>query len=165
MQRNSLIVLITFVTLSLFAVGCGGSAESNANSSASAGNNSSMSQINGGVPNNSTVPTGATNTGAPSDATTKSAARNAPMSKDPAPQIGTGGNDMYLFTKTRAALNGDAELKAAAINVSVNAGVVTLTGNVSGEEQKARAEKLARGVEGVTGVKNQLATAPGKAKR
>jgi osmotically-inducible protein OsmY len=37
--------------------------------------------------------------------------------------------------------------------------VVTLSGSVASAEQKAKAEAVARGVEGVTGVKNMLTVA------
>lgn len=69
--------------------------------------------------------------------------RSVLATKDPTPQIGSGGNDMYLFTKTHAALNADNKLKAEAIIISSNAGVVTLTGKVGNAAQKAKTEQHA----------------------
>lgn len=163
MKRNELIALIIVAALAMLAAACGGGTEpTNANSSVGVNNNSNLSGPNTAVTNNTAVPD---NTAAPSDATTKNTGRNAPVTKDPTPQIGTGGNDMYLFTKTRGALNSDNELKSANIIISLNAGVVTLTGKVANDAQKAKAEQLVRSVEGVTSVKNQLTVSSGGAKR
>lgn len=78
-----------------------------------------------------------------------------PSAKEPAPQIGTGGIDMFLFTQVRGALSSDKEL-ADAVIVEIQQGVVTLTGNVSSGNQKAKAEQLVQSVQGVKSVKNNL---------
>jgi hypothetical protein len=82
-------------------------------------------------------------------------AGSAPQAKAPAPQIGSGGNDLFLFTQARAAVNDDADLKAANLIIEVKEGVVTLSGNVASAALKSKAEELARGV-GAKDVKNQL---------
>jgi osmotically-inducible protein OsmY len=46
------------------------------------------------------------------------------------------------------------------INVDVHAGNATLKGKVRSEKQKAKAEKVAKKVKGVTGVTNQLVVSP-----
>ncbi|HLM55481.1 MAG TPA: BON domain-containing protein [Pyrinomonadaceae bacterium] len=79
----------------------------------------------------------------------------------PRPQIGSGGNDLFLFTQARAALGSDAELKGANTVVEVKDGVLTLSGTVATPAQKARAEQVARGIGGVKAVKNQLRVSAG----
>lgn len=80
---------------------------------------------------------------------------NALPAKMPTPQIGSGGNDFYLFTKARGALSADAELKAANVVVDVKEGAITLSGTVKSAEQKSKAEQLVRAVGSKT-VNNQL---------
>jgi len=89
------------------------------------------------------------------------AARGAPPAKMPTPQVGSGGNDLFLFTQARAAVNADPELKAANLIVEVKEGVVTLSGTVASAALKAKAEELARGA-GVKAVRNQLRVSAGK---
>lgn len=80
---------------------------------------------------------------------------STPTAKAPAPQIGSGGNDFFLFTQARAAINNDPELKAANLIVEVKEGVVTLSGTVASAALKSKAEQLARGA-GSKSVRNQL---------
>jgi hypothetical protein len=86
---------------------------------------------------------------------------NAQPAKVPTPQIGSGGNDLFLFTQARAAVNGDPELRAANLIIEVKDGVVTLSGTVASAALKARAEELARGA-GPKSVRNQLRVSAGK---
>jgi hypothetical protein len=86
---------------------------------------------------------------------------NAQPAQVPTPQIGSGGNDFFLFTQTRAAVNGDPELRAANLIVEVKEGVVTLSGTVASAALKAKAEELARGA-GPKSVRNQLRVSAGK---
>lgn len=87
--------------------------------------------------------------------------RAAPPSKMPTPQIGSGGNDLFLFTRTRAAIDGDPDLKASNLVIEVKEGVVTLVGTVASAALKSKAEELARGA-GPKGVRNQLRVSAGK---
>ena len=48
------------------------------------------------------------------------------------------------------------DLRDTTISVDVDNDVVTLTGTVPTEAQKAKAEQVARSIEGVKGVKNEL---------
>ncbi|MCA1614739.1 MAG: BON domain-containing protein [Acidobacteria bacterium] len=79
----------------------------------------------------------------------------------PTPQIGSGGNDFFLFTQARAAINGDPDLKAANLVVDVKGGVVTLSGTVASAALKSKAEQLARGA-GAKEVRNQLRVSAGR---
>ena len=74
--------------------------------------------------------------------------------------IGSGANDGWLWTKTRAVLAGADDLRESTINVDVDNAVVTLSGTVGSAAQKASAEKAAKSVEGVTSVKNNLTVQP-----
>ncbi len=71
-------------------------------------------------------------------------------------KIGAGANDGWLWTKTRASLAAEDDLRDSTINVDVDNDVVTLSGTIANAAQKAKAEKVARAIEGVKSVKNQL---------
>ncbi|HEX6124549.1 MAG TPA: BON domain-containing protein [Pyrinomonadaceae bacterium] len=70
--------------------------------------------------------------------------------------IGSGANDMWLWVKTRAALAAADDLRDSTINVDVENEVVTLRGDVASAAQKASAVKVAKGIEGVKNVRDQL---------
>jgi hypothetical protein len=74
--------------------------------------------------------------------------------------IGQGLNDSWIWFKTRAALAAAADLRDSTINVDVNNDVITLKGTVASAAQKASAEKVAKGIEGVKSVTNQLQVKP-----
>ena len=66
--------------------------------------------------------------------------------------------DSWLTTKVKSALAADVGLKTlTGINVDTTGSVVTLKGSVDTAANKSRAEQVARGVEGVSSVKNELA--------
>lgn len=74
--------------------------------------------------------------------------------------IGQGVNDSWIWFKTRAALLTTSDLRESTINVDVVNDVITLKGTVANAAQKASAEKVAKGIEGQKGVKNELKIAP-----
>jgi hyperosmotically inducible protein len=65
-------------------------------------------------------------------------------------------DDKVLHTKVWAALTDDKTADASEINLEIYKGVVQLNGFVDNEKEKAQAEKVAKGVEGVKGVQNNL---------
>ena len=73
--------------------------------------------------------------------------------------IGTGLNDAWLWTKTRFELAGADDLRDSTIDVDVENGIVTLTGTVASAAQRTRAEQVAKAVEDVKSVRNQLRVA------
>jgi hypothetical protein len=73
--------------------------------------------------------------------------------------IGQGANDSWLWFKTRAALATTDDLRESTINVDVNNDVVTLKGTVANAAQKTKAETVAKGIEGVKSVTNNLTVA------
>ncbi len=70
--------------------------------------------------------------------------------------IGQGANDSWLWFKTKAALATTDDLRDSTINVDVVNDKITLRGTVATAAQKAQAETVAKGIEGQTGVTNQL---------
>lgn len=74
--------------------------------------------------------------------------------------IGQGANDMWLWVKTRASLLSTSDLRESTINVDVVNDVVTLKGTVASAAQKAKAEEVAKAIDGVKSVKNELKVAP-----
>jgi hyperosmotically inducible periplasmic protein len=71
-------------------------------------------------------------------------------------------DDKVLVGKVKSALISDETADADEINVEVYKGVVQLNGFVDNEKEKAQAETVAKAVEGVKGVENNLAIKQGK---
>ena len=171
MNRNRIACLITLAAAVGFAA-CGGAAEkqggdtkaADASTAVNAASPTPNVGANTVAASADAAPAPATSTGtaAPqqsaSPAPASRATSNDPQAKTPTPQIGSGGNDLFLFTRARAAINNDADLKAANLIIEVKEGVVTLSGNVASAALKSKAEALARGA-GAKGVKNQLRVA------
>ena len=84
----------------------------------------------------------------------------AQQAKELGRKIGTGVDDGWLWAKTRFDLAAANDLAESTINVDVDNAVVTLTGSVPTAAQKAKAESIAKSVNGVKTVKNQLKVAP-----
>lgn len=74
--------------------------------------------------------------------------------------IGSGANDSWLWFKTRAALLTTSDLRESTINVDVVNDAVTLRGTVETAAQKTKAEQVAKDIDGVKSVKNELKVAP-----
>lgn len=65
-------------------------------------------------------------------------------------------NDGALTAKIKSKMALDDTIRAAAIDVDTAGGVVTLSGTVRSESERARALQLARETEGVTSVSDRL---------
>ncbi len=65
-------------------------------------------------------------------------------------------DDSVITAKVKTAIFDDASLKSAEINVETYKGVVQLTGFVSSRASIDRAVAVARGVKGVTSVRNDM---------
>jgi osmotically-inducible protein OsmY len=68
--------------------------------------------------------------------------------------------DDTIHDQVMIKLADDPEVGGMNIAVEVHQGVATLKGKVRSDKQKAKAEKLAKKVKGVTGVNNQLVISP-----
>jgi hyperosmotically inducible periplasmic protein len=72
-------------------------------------------------------------------------------------------NDTWLTAKTKIALFADARVKGSEINVETTQGLVMIRGKVDTGAAKQAAEGIARGIDGVKSVKNELqVVAPSK---
>ena len=65
-------------------------------------------------------------------------------------------NDTYLTAKTKIALFADARVKGSEINVETTQGAVMIRGKVDSDAAKQTAEGIAKGIDGVKSVKNDL---------
>jgi hyperosmotically inducible periplasmic protein len=71
--------------------------------------------------------------------------------------------DTWLTAKTKIALFADARVKGSDINVETTQGLVMIRGKVDTDEAKQAAEGIAKGIDGVKSVKNELqVVAPSK---
>jgi hyperosmotically inducible protein len=82
--------------------------------------------------------------------------RAGDTAKDMATDAKTGMSDSWLTSKANIALFADDRVKGRQVNVETKNGVVTLRGKVDSAEAKSAAESVAKGVDGVKSVKNEL---------
>ena len=66
------------------------------------------------------------------------------------------GSDDAIFDSVRQRLASDADVRGAALDVSVKDGIVTIKGRVHTEKGRKKATELAQKVKGVKSVDNQL---------
>jgi hyperosmotically inducible protein len=72
-------------------------------------------------------------------------------------------NDSWMTAKTKIALFADPRIKGSEINVETTQGLVMIRGKVDSDEAKQAAEGIAKGIDGVKSVKNELqVVAPSK---
>ncbi len=72
-------------------------------------------------------------------------------------------NDSYLTAKTKIALFADARVKGSEITVESAQGAMMIRGKVDSDAAKLAAEGIAKGIDGVKSVKNELqVVAPAK---
>ena len=64
--------------------------------------------------------------------------------------------DSWITTKVKAALVKDPLVKATEVNVETYKGTVQLSGFVSSDAARSQAVQVTRGIEGVTGVRNDI---------
>ena len=151
-MRRRITGLIAFAALSVILTACNGTAN-NQNANANANLNANLMA--------SPTPTVNANTGTTGRAPTREEydrdrERYQREARESGRTVGSGANDGWLWVKTRFELATADDLRDSTINVDVDNDVVTLTGTVASAAQKARAETVAKGVEGVKSVRNQL---------
>jgi hyperosmotically inducible protein len=76
--------------------------------------------------------------------------------KATAAKAGTAVKDSWITSKTKIALFGDERVSGTDINVQTRNGVITLRGKVATSQEKMAAEEIAKSIDGVASVKNQL---------
>jgi len=153
-MRRRISALIALTAFSIILPGCNGTANNNGNTNGNANLNANVRA-----------------TPSPSPTATREAeSRRAPTreeyerdkerynreARESGRTVGTGLNDGWLWVKTRFDLAAADDLRDSTINVDVDNAVVTLTGTVASAAQKTRAEQVAKSVEDVKSVRNQL---------
>lgn len=150
MSFRSLISLSSILALAMVFVGCGGSTNTN--------NGYTNANVNR-APAPSPAPTVDCRNGS---MTREEYEKNKSKCEEQkgSSTIGQGIDDSWIWFKTRAALLTTSDLRESTINVDVVNAVITLKGTVANAAQKASAEKVAKGIDGQKGVKNELKIAP-----
>jgi hyperosmotically inducible periplasmic protein len=159
-RTTGLLALTAFAVLSL---ACDQTTNTNTNTNATVNANSNL---------NANLATPAANANANANANTTGRAptreeydrdrdRYAREARESGRTVGSGANDGWLWVKTRFELATADDLRDSTINVDVDNNVVTLSGTVATQAQKTRAQTVARGVEGVTNVRNNLKVSSG----
>lgn len=69
-------------------------------------------------------------------------------------------DDSVITSKLNAKLAADPDVNMRDVAVQTDEGMVTLTGRVENVRAKSEAERLARQIDGVRGVRNHLAVGP-----
>lgn len=155
------ITLLTFaIALAFAVVGCETTKETNSNHAVvTNANNMNATVINANVANtNNVTGTGTINFNSNISRADydKDKDKYESAAKSAGATIGTGADDLWLWTKTRSALATTDDLRDSTINVDVDNGVITLKGTVATKAQLDSAVKVANGIEGKKSVKNEL---------
>ncbi len=155
-MRSKLLGFIITTAIAALLTGCNQPTNDNANTRANANTNTALANENTNVNANS-------KRALSREEYEKNKESYAKEAKGTGRTIGTGLNDGWLWTKTRFDLVAADDLRDSTINVDVSNAVVTLSGSVATAEQKAKAEAIAKAVEGVNSVKNMLTVSAGTA--
>jgi hyperosmotically inducible protein len=163
MTTKKLAALAAVLIVAALAIGCDNTT-TNANTA-----NSNMATSNTATTYNSNANTA--NANANTNANTKKTPTKEDVEKNKESyekeakgagrKVGSGVNDMWLWVKARFDLAAADDLRDSTINVDVDNAVVTLTGTVANAAQKTKAETIAKSVEGVKSVKNELKVSAG----
>ncbi|HEV2704868.1 MAG TPA: BON domain-containing protein [Pyrinomonadaceae bacterium] len=159
MNRKKLATLALCAALASLANACDGgdrantntNANTNANNTAVVTNNANTSaSANANANTNANANSRANyNTNMTEEEFGRERARYERDAREAGSKIGTGAQDLWLWTKVRAALLAADDLRDSSINVDVDNGKVTLSGTVASGQQQVKAVSVARGVEGV----------------
>ncbi len=163
-MRKIVTLFIAAVSLASFLVACGGSTSNTSNNARA---NNSMTNLGANNANTGAIVVNSnanvnSNRFGNANITKEEVERNrADYERERGSSvIGSGPNDMWLWVKTRASLLGTNDLRESTINVDVTNDVVTLKGTVETAAQKTKAEQVAKDIDGVKSVKNELKVAP-----
>jgi hyperosmotically inducible protein len=145
------------IAVPLALSGCNNNENTTANTNANANHNA-----NTAVATSTPVPTNTANDNrrAPTrEEYERNKERYNREAKESGRTVGTGLNDGWIWVKARFDLAAADDLRDSTINVDVNNSVVTLTGTVASQAQVAKADQVAKSIEGVKGVQNKLKVA------
>jgi hypothetical protein len=162
MSRTKLVAFIAGLVLCTLAIGCktATNTNTNGNSNVAVSNANTNANVNANATANTNTKRRSVNANISREEYEKDKESFAEEAKRLGRTIGTGANDGWLWTKTRAALAATADLRDSTINVDVDNGVVTLSGTVATPAQKIKATQVAKSVKGVKSVKNNLMVSP-----
>jgi hyperosmotically inducible protein len=79
--------------------------------------------------------------------------------------VKTNVSDSWITSKTKIALFADSRVPGTSVNVETQKGTVFLRGKVDNDAAKAAAEEIAKGIDGVKSVKNELQVVPASEKK
>ena len=158
-MRRRIEGFIALAALLVLIAGCDNTANYNRTANANANANANATVATTPVVNANTN----TRRAPTREETERDKERYSREAKESGRTVGTGANDMWLWVKTRFDLAAADDLRDSTINVDVDKDVVTLTGTVASAAQKTKAETVAKAVEGVKGVRNQLKVSSGNA--
>jgi len=149
------------ILISSICFGCAGASETNSAKDTTGNRSTAVTNTNAALP---AAPAAAGNGNLPAASSNQTAnlskdPKPAPAVNQPAPKIGSGGDDLSLFTQVRSGFSSDQELLNGVI-VEIKEGNATLTGKVSSEEKKKKAAQLVQNVNGIKSVKNNIRVAP-----
>lgn len=162
-MKNKLILTLAGIS-ALAVAGCDNTA-TNSNTNVNRALNANNSNVAVVVPSNTNATTANTYTVSTTNSWNgnitreeyeKDKANYANRAKEAGSTVGQGANDAWLWTKTKAALATTTDLRDSTINVDVTNDVVTLKGTVASAAEKTKAESVAKGIDGVKSVKNDL---------
>jgi hyperosmotically inducible periplasmic protein len=158
MNRNKLIAFIAGTALIALAAGCEPATNTNTNTNVAVNNANTNANVNANA--NANKNTNSNRRTVNANISRKEYQRDKESFAEEARRlgrsIGSGANDGWLWTKTRAVLATTDDLRDSTINVDVDNAVVTLSGTVATQAQKTKAAQVAKSVEGVKSVRNNL---------
>ena len=162
MNRTKFFTFIVGLAVSALAIGCETTTNTNTNTNLAASNANANSNVhaNANVNVNTNANRRAVNANISREEYEKDKESFSEEAKRLGRSIGTGTNDGWLWTKTRAVLATTDDLRDSTINVDVDNAVATLSGTVATAAQKNKAGQVAKSVEGVKSVKNNLTVSP-----
>ena len=150
MKRNGLRAWLAVAALVLLSMGCDTTTNTNTNANS---NRVVVTNTNANVGNANVANINANISREEFD---RNRERFEQEAREAGRRIGSGAQDLWLWTKTRSALAYTEDLRDVTINVDVENEEVTLSGTVANAAQRTRAEEVARSIEGVRNVRNQL---------
>jgi hyperosmotically inducible protein len=156
MDKSKLMGMITGVAVLALAVGCDTATNTNTNTNVAVSNANVNTNVNANANTNTNARRRTVNANISREEYERDKESFGEDAKRLGRTIGTGANDGWLWTKTRAVLATTDDLRDSTINVDLDNAVVTLSGTVATQAQKTKAAQVAKGVEGVKSVKNNL---------
>ena len=158
MNRSKFLAFIAGATILVLIAGCGTATNTNTNPNTNgvARNANTNANVNSNADINTNSNRKTVNANISRQEYEKDKQSFAQEAKRLGRTIGAGANDGWLWAKTRAELATTDDLRDSTINVDVENGAVTLSGTVATQVQKTKAAQVAKGVEGVKSVRNNL---------